>query len=101
MRARFRTRGPIAAALICVVAKTAESEAPLDRTTLPIPPAPYTNQIGTSYRDSMPQIHAPLAAPAGAPNILLILLDDAGYAQTGTFGAPIPTPNLDRLASSG
>lgn len=72
-----------------------------DRKTLPIPPAPYTNVIGSSYRNSTPQIQSPLATPAGSPNILLILLDDAGYGQTSTFGAPIPTPTLDRLASGG
>jgi len=54
-----------------------------------------------SYRNSTPQIQPPLKTPAGSPNILLILLDDAGYGQTGTFGAPIPTPTLDRLASGG
>jgi len=35
------------------------------------------------------------------PNVLLVLIDDGGYAQTGTFGAPIPTPTLDRLATTG
>ena len=44
---------------------------------------------------------APLTAPAGAPNVLVVLLDDAGYAQTSTFGAPIPTPTLDALAKDG
>ena len=39
--------------------------------------------------------------PTGAPNVLLILLDDAGYGQTATFGGLIPTPTLDTLASRG
>jgi len=73
----------------------------LDRTILPIPPAQYRNPIGTTYKDSTAQIQPVLSAPAGAPNILLVLLDDAGYGQTGTFGAPIPTPTLDRLAAGG
>jgi arylsulfatase len=72
-----------------------------NRSILPIPPEPYTNLIGPSYRNSKPQIQSPLQTPVGAPNILLILLDDAGYGQTSTFGAPIPTPALDRLASGG
>ena len=72
-----------------------------DRTRLPIPQEPYTNLIGPSYRNSTPQIHSPLKTPSGSPNILLILLDDAGYGQTSTFGAPIPTPTLDRLANGG
>src|SRR5580765_9005058 len=44
------------------------------------------------------------SARAGAftpPNVLLILLDDAGYGQTSTFGGPIPTPTLDSLARDG
>jgi arylsulfatase len=40
-------------------------------------------------------------APAGAPNVLLILTDDVGYAASATFGGPVPTPNLDRLAAAG
>ncbi len=39
--------------------------------------------------------------PANRPNVLIILLDDAGYAQTSTFGASIPTPTLDALAANG
>ena len=37
--------------------------------------------------------------PAGAPNVLLVVLDDVGYAQLGCFGSDIDTPNLDRLAA--
>ena len=40
-------------------------------------------------------------APEGAPNVLLILIDDSGFGQWRTFGGQIPTPNLDRLARSG
>ena len=40
-------------------------------------------------------------APAGAPNILLILLDDVGYGAAGTFGGPAATPELDKLAKNG
>jgi arylsulfatase len=40
-------------------------------------------------------------ASAGRPNVLLVLLDDSGYGQTGTFGGLIPTPTLDSLAASG
>jgi len=40
-------------------------------------------------------------APPGAPNIVLILLDDVGYAWSGVFGGPVATPNIDRLASRG
>ena len=39
--------------------------------------------------------------PKGAPNILLIMTDDAGFAASGTFGGVIPTPALDRIAANG
>ena len=41
------------------------------------------------------------SAPAGAPNVLVVLLDDAGYGQTSTFGGLVPTPTLDALAANG
>jgi arylsulfatase len=101
MGTRFRAIGATTAALLSGFLPTGKAQAPVDRTVLPIPPTPYTNRIGQGYLDSTPQIHPLIGAPAGAPNILLVLIDDAGYGQTGTFGAPIPTPTLDRLAASG
>ena len=41
------------------------------------------------------------SAPVGAPNIVLILLDDVGFGSFGTFGGPVPTPTLDRIANIG
>jgi arylsulfatase len=43
----------------------------------------------------------PVKTPAGAPNILLILIDDTGYGTWGTFGGQVATPSLDRVASMG
>ena len=43
----------------------------------------------------------PPAAPAGAPNVLLIMTDDVGVGAAGTFGGPIPTPTFDALARAG
>jgi arylsulfatase len=40
-------------------------------------------------------------APAGAPNILIVMTDDVGFGASSTFGGPIPTPHLDRLAARG
>jgi arylsulfatase len=40
-------------------------------------------------------------APAGAPNVLLIMTDDVGFGAAGTFGGPVPTPTLDTLARAG
>ena len=68
---------------------------------LPKPPEPFAGTIGTSFADSKPAFQAPVAAPANAPNILLILTDDVGFAAASSFGGPVPTPALDRLAASG
>src|SRR5215469_4936427 len=68
---------------------------------LPPPPAPFKGSIGLSYKDSKPDFPQPLHAPKGAPNILLILLDDVGYGASSSFGGPINTPTLERLAKNG
>ncbi|HBC42311.1 MAG TPA: arylsulfatase [Pseudanabaena sp.] len=69
--------------------------------TLPLPQAPFKGKIGTTYKDSQPDFPKPIKAPAKAPNVLLVLLDDVGFGQTSAFGGLIETPNLDRLASRG
>ena len=58
-------------------------------------------KIGRTYKDSTPGTIALTKAPEGAPNVLIILIDDAGFGQWGTFGGQVPTPNLDRLAKMG
>ncbi|HWV13198.1 MAG TPA: sulfatase-like hydrolase/transferase, partial [Sphingobium sp.] len=71
------------------------------QTVLPAPAAPFAGKIGQTYADSTPAFPKPVTAPAGAPNVLLILTDDVGFGAASTFGGPIPTPNLDRLAARG
>jgi arylsulfatase len=68
---------------------------------LPQPPPPFKGVIGQTYKDSKPDSIPIVHAPAGAPNVLLILIDDSGFGQWGTFGGQVPTPNLDRLAKTG
>jgi arylsulfatase len=74
-----------------------------DRSILPPPAAEFSGVVGNTYRESTPDWAPalPVQAPQGAPNILLIVLDDVGYGQIGSFGGPIETPNLDRLAAGG
>lgn len=72
-----------------------------DRSTLPIPLAPFEGRIGETYQDSEADWQEPVAAPEGAPNVIVILLDDVGFGQTSTFGGLIPTPALDQLADEG
>jgi arylsulfatase A-like enzyme len=53
-------------------------------------------------QDALPHDYPAIArAPQGAPNILLVMTDDTGFGASSTFGGPVPTPNLDRLAKSG
>ena len=77
--------------------------ADIDRRSLPIPDAPFTGTLPFDAKDpnsSFPPIE-PLRPPTGAPNVLLILLDDVGFAASSAFGGVINTPTADRLATSG
>jgi arylsulfatase A-like enzyme len=68
-----------------------------------LPPAPprFGGDIGLDAKDSKPYWPPRVVPPKGAPNILLIMTDDAGYGVSGTFGGVIPTPALDRIANMG
>lgn len=68
---------------------------------LPQPAPPFAGKIGRTYKESTPDYPKPLAAPQGAPNVLLILTDDTGFGHAGTFGGAAATPVLDRLAAGG
>jgi arylsulfatase len=70
-------------------------------TGIPKPDPAFTGTIGETYQDSRASYPQPIRAPAGAPNVLLILLDDVGFGMAGTFGGPVPTPTLDGLAKNG
>jgi arylsulfatase len=68
---------------------------------LPLPEPRFEGRIGSTYTDSQADLLSLPKAPAGTPNILLILLDDVGFGQTSTFGGPAQTPTLQRLADGG
>src|SRR6185312_86529 len=79
--------------------KTRKSKVPSD--ILPPPEGKADVVIGRTYEDSKPGFPEPVKAPEGAPNVLLILLDDVGFGQPSTFGGPVPMPTMDRLAKNG
>lgn len=85
--------------------ETASSVSPtsteLDRTVLPVPPPPFRGKIDVSLKGSTSEWPEPLKAPKGAPNVLLIMGDDIGYAHMSAFGGPANTPTFDRLAKQG
>jgi len=69
---------------------------------LPRPDFHFQGNVGRTWRDSDPaQFPQPVQAPKGAPNIVLILIDDAGFGQFGTFGGGVPSPTMDKLAAEG
>jgi len=63
--------------------------------------APFAGSIGTTIRDSKPAYLPRPGAAAGAPNVVIVLADDLGYADIAPFGAEIETPNLQALADAG
>jgi arylsulfatase len=74
-----------------------------DRTRLPIPDRPFGGVAGRTLRDSVADwsmIPGP-KAPEGAPNVLLVLIDDAGYGAPESFGGPIRTRTFTRVQQMG
>lgn len=73
-----------------------------DRRHLPIEPYQQIGELAPAIKDSSP-IKWPkeVEAPAGAPNVLLIMTDDVGFGASEVFGGPVPTPTYGRLASTG
>ena len=68
---------------------------------LPRPEPPFQGTIERTLKGSVPDFPKGVEAPAGAPNILLILTDDVGFGASSTFGGPIQTPNFQRVADAG
>jgi arylsulfatase A-like enzyme len=62
---------------------------------------PYQGTIGRTLAESKEWWPEPVKAPAGAPNVVWILLDDVGFGATNTFGGLIQTPTFDALAANG
>jgi arylsulfatase len=77
------------------------STAVLAQDVLPKPEPAFKGVIGTTYKDSKPDFPKPDQAPKGAPNVLIVILDDVGFGHAGTFGGAVSTPTLDRLSKEG
>ncbi|HVL13575.1 MAG TPA: arylsulfatase [Gemmata sp.] len=80
---------------------TKPQSAPEKGGQLPKPDPAFKGKIGETYKDSTPDYPLPVKAPKGAPNVLLILLDDVGFGMCSTFGGPVPTPHMQTLADNG
>jgi arylsulfatase A-like enzyme len=73
----------------------------IDGARLPSPPPHFGGKIGQTAATSKPWWPPQIVPPKNAPNVLLIMTDDAGYGVSSTFGGVIPTPTMDRIASMG
>ncbi len=74
-----------------------------DRSKLPIRKQPFGGVANRTLDGSQPDWEelGHVEPPDGAPNVLLVLIDDAGFGNAGTFGGPIDTPNYTRIAREG
>src|SRR3981081_273999 len=61
----------------------------------------FRGKVHAPPQDAAPWWPPPSNAPAGAPNILVVLFDDVGFSDFGCYGSPIRTPTIDRLAAQG
>lgn len=75
---------------------------PSTPSVLPRPDFRFDGNVGRTIADTdSAQFPQPVQAPEGAPNVVLILLDDAGYGQFSTFGGGIESPTMEALANEG
>src|SRR5512132_679696 len=79
----------------------AASDVEWDRTVLPRPPQSFEGVTKRTLEGSVASYTQPVKAPQDAPNILLVLIDDAGFGNPSTFGGPVATPTFDNLAAEG
>ncbi len=73
----------------------------LDRTTLPIPEPKLPHSTILDVRNAKAPPFFRVKAPANAPNVLIVLIDDMGFGQSSAFGGPIHMPTLEKLANNG
>jgi hypothetical protein len=74
---------------------------PTDRTVLPIPEPQYPHSTVFDARNATPPPRFEVKAPPGAPNVLIVLIDDMGFGQSSAFGGPIHMPTVEGLANNG
>ncbi|HEU4771067.1 MAG TPA: sulfatase-like hydrolase/transferase, partial [Candidatus Udaeobacter sp.] len=91
----------IALAITAQSISVAASDTEWDRTVLPRPPQPFEGVTKKTLEGSVASFAQAVKAPPGAPNILLVLIDDAGFGNPSTFGGPVSTPTFDKLAAEG
>jgi arylsulfatase A-like enzyme len=73
----------------------------IDRTVLPIPEPKVPHSTVLDARDAKAPPRFEVKAPKGAPNVLIVLIDDMGFGQCSAFGGPIHMPTIEKLAKNG
>jgi arylsulfatase len=73
----------------------------LDRTVLPVPEPPIPTITEMDARKATPPPRFEVKAPKGAPNVVIVLLDDIGFGHSSAFGGPVQMPTAEKLASEG
>ncbi len=108
---RFQSFGIATALFPIILASCTErpGEAParpgaaatLDRTVLPVAEPPVVSITEVDARKATPPARFEVKAPDGAPNVVIVLIDDIGFGHSSAFGGPIRMPTLEKLASRG
>ena len=80
---------------------SADTSGNMDRRVLPIKPPPITVYTEEDARNTKAPAPWEVKAPQGAPNVILVMIDDFGFGMSSTFGGPINMPFADKLASQG
>lgn len=87
---------------VCISESNAQKPSDsFDRTVLPIAEPARQPSTVLDVRNATPPPRFEVKAPQDAPNVLLVLVDDLGFAGTSSFGGPVNTPTFDRIANSG
>jgi arylsulfatase len=91
----------VAALLLATPAAMQAQQVPLDRTVLPVREPTYAPITEVDARRATAPPRFDVRAPQGAPNVVIVLIDDMGFGASSAFGGPIRMPTLEQLASNG
>jgi hypothetical protein len=89
------------ASLCCASALAQQTVAKPDRTVLPLAEPKRPTYTELDARTVKPPAPVEVKAPKGAPNVVIVLIDDMGFGVPSSFGGPVPMPTLDNLAQNG
>jgi arylsulfatase A-like enzyme len=97
----LKRAAPMALAALTTLPAAVDAADKVDRTVLPIHEPQYPRITELDVRNATPPPRFQVQAPAGAPNVLIVLIDDMGFGQSSAFGGPINMPTVERLANNG